>query len=168
MSAEDVQQLTDLSEIAPSHIIPDAEVRSWVEMYPTLEDWLSFHYVEPALYVQTQAFMGWLDIMWSETNGLYAGGMNGMSVQPCMKFIWINSENVEMEEIRSLLFQAAKTFHRDIGCCLVYSSVTRNNEAERVLIILEESIRRVSLPRAMQDFALHVGSQAPMPPAHAV
>ena len=75
----------------------------------------------------------------------------GTQARPCMKWIWMNSENLPIAEFRHILFYAAKKFHDTVGWCCVYSPNLYEATAKRIMNSVEEIVAQCESKFGMAD-----------------
>ena len=110
------------------------ETMQWFEQNPTLELWLPV-WLQASQRAHVISLMHWAEVMWAKDDFMsvfMCTPPEGTQARPCMKWIWMNSENLTIVEVRHILFYAAKEFHNTVGWCCVYSPNLYEATAKRI------------------------------------
>ena len=139
----------ELDQIHAVQELSESDFQQWLDEYPTLDAWLPGH-LEPSLDLRIKEFTWWLDIMWTEEDGMFVDRSGAGNVRPCMRWLWMSSEHLTIDETHELVIDAARAFHDRVGWCCVYSPEEHDRVAKVVLAAFEIFSKDISGPRAMR------------------
>ena len=130
-----------------------AETMQWFEQNPTLELWLPV-WLQAWQRAYVISLMHWAEVMWAKDEAMsvfMCTPLKGTQARPCMKWIWMNSENITMDELRHILFHDAKEFYNNVGWCCVYSPKLYETAAKRSTTSVDNIVLQSDTRSGMTD-----------------